>query len=235
MPVRYVRTAVLAAVVLLVLLLVGCGGASSTTSKTASPAGSDAALAALEEGNARFVAGNTSRKDISAAKRESLSAGQKPFAVVLGCSDSRVPPEMVFDQGLGDIFVVRVAGNVVDPVVLGSVEYAVDHLHAPLVVVLGHQGCGAVAAAIEGGGQPGDIGSFLSLIQPSVQQARSRGLTGDAEAEAVTELNVRSSMDAVNSSPIVSELVKGGKLAVKGAEYQLKSGVVVWFPAGQGD
>ena len=136
----------------------------------------------------------------------------------------------MFDQGLGDIFVARVAGNVVDPVVLGSVEYAVDHLHSPLVVVMGHQGCGAVSAAVEGGEQPGDIGAVISLIEPSVQQAKALGLSGDAEIEKVTELNVQSSVAAVNASPVVSHLVQEGKLKVVGAEYQLVSGVVRWLP-----
>jgi carbonic anhydrase len=220
----------LAIVTLLVLVLAGCGGTSGTSTQSSYPHDSDAALAALKAGNARYVSGDTSEIDTSVDKRKSLSEGQEPFAVIVGCSDSRVPPELLFDQGLGDIFVVRVAGNVVDPVVLGSVEYAVEHLHSPLVVVMGHQGCGAVKAAVDGGEQPGDIGSIIALIEPSVQKAQAEGVTGDAEVEKVTELNVQSSMAAINASPVVSHLVHDGKLKVVGAEYQLVSGVVKWLP-----
>jgi carbonic anhydrase len=211
----------------LLILLAGCG---STSNSTTTHLDSNGALEALKEGNARFVTGVVSEVDTSVKKRKSLSASQEPFAVIVGCSDSRVPPELLFDQGLGDIFVARVAGNVIDPVMLGSVEYAVDHLHSPLVVVMGHQGCGAVGAAVDGGEQPGNIGAIIALIEPSVQQAKALGLSGDAEIEKVTELNVQSGVAAVNASPVVSHLVQEGKLKVVGAEYQLVSGVVKWLP-----
>jgi carbonic anhydrase len=219
-----------AVIVAVLILIAGCGGTSGKTGTTVTHLDSSGALEALKEGNARFVTGQVSEIDTSVKNRKSLAAGQEPFAVIVGCSDSRVPPELLFDQGLGDIFVVRVAGNVVDPVVLGSVEYAVDHLHSPLVVVMGHQGCGAISAAVDGGEQPGDIGSIIALIQPSVQQAKALGLTGDAEIEKVTELNVQSSVDAVNASPVIAHLKQEGKLKVVGAEYQLVSGVVKWLP-----
>jgi carbonic anhydrase len=212
------------------LLVAGCAGTSTTGGGSGAQPDSQQALKLLKEGNARFVSGKTTDIDTSVMKRKTLAAGQEPFAVIVGCSDSRVPPELLFDQGLGDLFTVRVAGNVVDPVVLGSVEYAVEHLHSPLVVVMGHEGCGAVAAAVDGGEQPGDIPAILALIAPSVQQAKSEGLTGDAELEKVTELNVRSSMDAVNASPVVSHLVQEDKLQVVGAEYRLASGKVQWLP-----
>jgi carbonic anhydrase len=191
---RLVSVQSIAVFAAVLIMVAGCGGTSSNTASTVTHLDSNGALKALKAGNARFVSGQVSDIDTSAKNRKTLSEGQEPFAVIVGCSNSRVPPELLFDQGLGDVFVVRVAGNVVDPVVLGSVEYGVEHLHSPLVVVMGHQGCGAVSAAIAGGEQPGDIGAVLALIQPSVQQAKSLGLTGDAENEKVTELNIQSSV-----------------------------------------
>lgn len=219
---------VLAAVAL--ALIAGCG--TSTENPTTVQLDSAGATAELMEGNARYVKGSKTEFDTSAETREALVSGQEPFAVIVGCTDSRVPPNLLFDQGLGEIFVVRVAGNVVDPVVLGSVEYAVEHLHSPLIVVLGHTKCGAVTAAVEGGEQPGDIDAVIALIQPSVQQARALGLTGDAEIGKATELNIEASVTAIEASPVVSHLVKEGKLDVIGAEYDLSTGAVQWL--GQG-
>lgn len=108
-------------------------------------------------------------------RRSELIAGQNPFAIIVGCSDSRIPPEVIFDQGLGDIFVIRTAGQVMDNVSIGSIEYAVEHLGVPLVVVLGHDGCGAVTAATEGGEVPGHLDSLVNFILPAVGQAREMG------------------------------------------------------------
>jgi carbonic anhydrase len=128
------------------------------------------------EGNQRFVSGKITIKDIGPAKREDLAVnGQKPFAVIVSCSDSRVPPEILFDQALGDIFVVRVAGNVLDPVAMGSVEYGAEHLGCPLLVVMGHENCGAVKATVDGGEAPGSISAIVDKIKPSVEKANRRG------------------------------------------------------------
>ena len=211
---------------------VGCASVASgpaaeaALSPTATP---DEALAALKQGNARFCIASAAAKDVSPARRQALVAGQKPFAVIVCCSDSRVPPELVFDQGLGDIFVVRVAGNVVDPVVLGSIEYGVEHLHCPLVVVLGHQKCGAVQAAVQGGHAPADIESVVNRIAPSVRRARSQSSHPSDITEMVADLNVRNSMDAVAASPIVSHLAQEGKMRLVGAKYHLDTGQVEWF------
>ena len=129
---------------------------------------SQKALELLKEGNARFISGALTPKDNYAELREQLRAGQQPFAVVLCCSDSRVAPEILFDQKLGDLFVIRNAGNVVDDDVLGSIEYAVEHLETPLVVVLGHSCCGAVTATCQGGDLPGHILDLAKRIKPSV-------------------------------------------------------------------
>src|SRR5438105_3680928 len=115
-------------------------------------------LQRLKDGNARFAADKPNKRDVGADKRKELAKGQHPFAIVLTCADSRVAPELLFDAGLGELFVLRVAGNIADPAVVGSIEYAVEHLHTPLIVVLGHESCGAVAAALDGAKLPGDPG-----------------------------------------------------------------------------
>ena len=224
----------------LLLWLGGCGGETAGPMRLPGPPEVQAvaehadvspqrAMELLKEGNKRFSQGQFAAKDLSPGRRQLLAGGQKPFAVVVCCSDSRVPPELVFDQGLGDLFVVRVAGNVVDPVVLGSVEYAVEHLHAPLVVVLGHESCGAVQAAVDGGEAPGEIGSIVRKIRPSVQAASARGLSGAQAVGLVTDLNVDASVEAILASPIVAHLVHVHKVQVSAAKYHLASGKVEWF------
>jgi len=184
-------------------------------------------ISTLLEGNKRCAEGEQAKKDIGETRRAELTKGQHPFAVVISCSDSRVPPELIFDQGLGDIFVVRVAGNVIDPVVLGSIEYGVEHLHAPLLLVLGHESCGAVKAAIELKGNPeGNIGAILKKIVPAVNTAkRETKDEGELLHKAVHE-NIRNSYKDVMKSKIVNHLVKEGKLKVAAAEYYLGTGKV---------
>src|SRR6516165_380132 len=124
------------------------------------------ALKRLKEGNSRFVADMLAERNLGRNRRAELAKGQAPFAIILGCADSRVAPELLFDQGLGDLFVVRVAGNVTDPAILGSIEYAVEHLKAPLIVVVGHEKCGAVDAALSGGELHGNIAKLIKEVQP---------------------------------------------------------------------
>jgi carbonic anhydrase len=187
-----------------------------------------AAWTALNEGNERFVAGRMEHPHQGADRRSSLTGGQHPIAAVLSCSDSRVAPEIVFDQGLGDIFVVRNAGHVLDAAVLGSLEYAVAVLNVPLVVVLGHESCGAVqatAASVDGGAAPsGHIREVVELLAPSVLGARHAGMTRVDEfvahhvKETVTQLRIRSSTVALG--------LTSGSLAVVGATYRLADGRV---------
>jgi carbonic anhydrase len=149
-------------------------------------------------------------------------AGQSPFAVILGCADSCVPPEVFCDQGLGDLFVVRNAGNVVDEVVLGSLEYGVEHLGAPLVVVLGHTQCGAVTAAVQGGHAAGHIGSIVDRRQPAVAAASRQA--GDAVLNAI-RANVQQAVAALQAcQPILAEAVKLGQLKIVGGLYHLDTG-----------
>jgi carbonic anhydrase len=187
------------------------------------------ALKLLEQGNERFAQGELSKKELGDKRRQELYAEQKPFAVILTCSDSRVPPEHIFDQGLGDIFIVRVAGNVIDPVTLGSIEYGAEHLKAPLVVVLGHESCGAVKATVAGQPVPGSIGSIAQIIKPSVDLAKATGASGTGLLELSAENNVRSMMGRIEGSKVIEELVKAKKLKVVGAKYRLSSGKVEWM------
>jgi carbonic anhydrase len=181
----------------------------------------------LMDGNKRFVTGDLSKKDIGDSRRQELIKGQHPFATVLSCSDSRVAPEIIFDQGLGDIFIVRVAGNVVEPTTLGSIEYGVEHLHTPLLVILGHQQCGAVKATLESKGKPeGNIGAILKKILPAVEAAKKRGKDKEETLELAIRENIKNTYKDVMKSKIVRELVHEGKVKVIAAEYMLSTGKV---------
>src|SRR5215468_2741294 len=212
------------------------------------------AMSRLKEGNGRFTAGNPQhphesvdeRKYMAAnsyenagtislgltseqatKRRSELTKSQHPFAIILSCSDSRVPPEIVFDQGLGDLFIVRVAGNVATDTEIGSLEYGAEHLHIPLLVVLGHESCGAVTAAVQGGEPEGHIGALVDLLKPAVE--KSRGLPGDPVANAV-RTNVQLVVEQLRTStPVLSELVAQGKLKIVGGVYSLETGKVTWL------
>ena len=182
------------------------------------------AVSRLKAGNERFVRHEATHPDQGAERIRALSGGQHPFAVILSCSDSRVPPEVVFDQGLGDVFVVRVAGNSIDDAVLGSIEYAVEHLGSRLVVVMGHEKCGAVQAAISGHKEGGHIPSIARPIDPVVKQAQSQA--GDPVHNAVV-LNARHVAGQLKSSePLLKKRVAGGTVEVLSAVYSLESGRV---------
>jgi carbonic anhydrase len=193
------------------------------------------ALARLREGNRRFVAnvrGDAGLTD--AARRLALTAGQEPFAIVLGCSDSRVPAELVFDQGLGDLFVIRVAGNIVAPSQIGSVEFAAERFGTRLVVVLGHSRCGAILATLEELGRPTEnqshnLRSIVDRVRPSVEPLLATTVAHDPEQlvrEAV-RANIRASTDQLRrGSAILEQLIERDGLRVVGAEYSLDSGEV---------
>jgi len=183
----------------------------------------------LTEGNSRYISGQTLKKGSGEEFRTELAKGQHPFAVIVACSDSRVAPEIVFDQDLGKIFVVRTAGNVVDPVALGSIEYAVEHLHAPLVVVLGHESCGAVQATIESEGeQPaGNIGAIIRKIMPAVRRAKASLKEGeDLTYRSIIE-NVKEVAETIRKkSTIISSEMRKGKVRLVGAYYSISTGKV---------
>ncbi|AET67666.1 carbonic anhydrase [Desulfosporosinus orientis DSM 765] len=179
----------------------------------------------LSDGNERYTTGKTLKKDISINKRsELLEKGQHPFAVIVSCSDSRVPPEILFDQALGDLFVIRVAGNVITPVELGSVEYAVEHLGTPLVVVLGHEACGAVTAALQAEGGHGNIGEIIKIIKPAVDKAKGMGLNDKDVLDKSIDLNVKNTREDILESPIIQERVKSNRLQIIGMKYDLDQG-----------
>lgn len=188
----------------------------------------DESLQKLMDGNKRFESGNLSQKDLSDAKRKELLKGQKPFAIVLSCSDSRVPPELIFDQGLGDIFVVRVAGNVVDPISLGSIEYGAEHLNVPLLFILGHSKCGAVSATVESKEKPeGNIGAIVEEITPHCAAAKKKGGTKEEIVAMAVEDNVMHVYkDTMKKSKIINHLVEAGKLKIVAGEYDLATGKV---------
>jgi carbonic anhydrase len=180
----------------------------------------------LMAGNARFVAGKPQAYPL-ASLRQKLASAQSPHVIVLSCSDSRVSPELTFDQSLGDLFVVRTAGNVADPIALGSIEYAVDHFHSPVLVVLGHQKCGAVIAACAGGKMPSpNLEAIMNKIDPAVAQAKTYAKTDDLVESAIKENVHQSAKDVLANSEIIRNAVKAGKLTVIEAEYQFDSGEV---------
>ncbi len=188
-----------------------------------------AAWLRLQEGNARFVAADASHPNQDASRRASLVNTQHPFAVIFGCSDSRLAAEIIFDLGLGDVFVVRTAGQVIDDAVLGSLEYSVAILGVPLIVVLGHDSCGAVTATIDtvetGTMPPGFIRDLVERITPSVLTARRAGVT-DVNA-TVIEHTRQTTQRLVDSSRIISSAVEDGSAAVVGVSYRLDEGKAV--------
>lgn len=181
----------------------------------------------LVAGNKRFVAGKPRPRTLVPIRQE-LAKGQHPLVTVLGCSDSRVSPSLVFDQTIGELFEVRAAGNVADPVSLGSIEYAVDHLHTPVLLVLGHDKCGAVQAAASGDAMPSPgLEALVKKIEPAVATVRGRA-TGDALVDLAVDANVhQSARDLLESSAILRRHADAGRLTVLKARYRLASGEVV--------
>lgn len=181
-------------------------------------------LKKLLDGNKRCVVCKQQNPRQDARRRKEVSKGQKPFAVIVGCSDSRIPPELIFDQGLGDLFVVRLAGNIVDALALGSIEYAVEHLDTKLVVVLGHGKCGAVTAATKGPDAPGHVGAIVKAIQPAVKKVQK--MPGDLVDNAI-RANASLVVNKIKSSkPILAEMVNKGEIEVIGAYYNIETGAV---------
>lgn len=206
-------------------LVYSAAAPASTDSPAVTP---DAALARLLAGNQRFVAGHATHPHQTAEHRASLAAGQRPFAIVLTCADSRVAPELYFDQGLGDLFVLRNAGNVLDDHIVGSIEYAVEHLHAGLIIVVGHSQCGAVGAAVAGGHAPGHIHTIVDAIKPAVDAVKGQpgdpaDLTVRAHARRVAEILGR-------LEPIVGTAVKAGRVKVVASRYDLGTGRIDLLP-----
>ena len=188
----------------------------------------DTVLAELRLGNQHHAAKRYAHPHQSAARQRELVGGQHPHAAILSCADSRVAPEIVFDQGLGDLFDVRVAGNVAGDDETASLEYAVEHLHCPLVVVMGHQKCGAVSAAVEGGAAPGHLPALIAALKPAVDAAKA--MPGDRVENAV-RLNVENVVRQLRQgTPLLAEASGKGHLKIIGAVYSLETGKVEWLP-----
>ena len=195
------------------------------------------ALTRLQEGNKRFVEGKSTYNTNDTRRRNELVDGQTPFAIILGCSDSRVPAEIVFDQGLGDLFVIRIAGNIVAPSQIGSIEFAVETFQTPLVVVLGHTRCGAVAATLNQIRQPQasrsqHLRSIVERIRPAVEPLSEirTDLTPEQLLERAIRSNIRMSVNQLrHGSSFLEEIHDSGSLWIGGAEYSLESGEVDFF------
>jgi carbonic anhydrase len=198
-------------------------GLPNGSSATPQSLNADGALQKLIEGNQRFVQHKPQYPDQSAARLQEVAQAQHPFATILCCADSRVPTEIIFDQGIGDIFDVRVAGNIVTPETLGSIEYAVMLLGTPLLMVLGHERCGAVTAAVQNGSLLGEIGSFVKAIKPAVKRVKDQ--PGDAVENAVVA-NVQYQIERLKRSQLLTEQIKSGKLKIVGGRYDLDTGSV---------
>jgi carbonic anhydrase len=193
------------------------------------------ALERLQLGNQRFVSDFRNHHRV-AARRTELTAGQEPFAIILGCSDSRVPAELVFDQGLGDLFVIRVAGNIVAPSLVGSVEFAAERFGTRLVVVLGHSRCGAILATLDElrrptEGRSPNLRAIVDRIRPSIEGLLATArLDDEALVEHAVRANIRASADHLrHGSRILEQLIQTDGLLVVGAEYSLETGVVDFF------
>jgi carbonic anhydrase len=189
--------------------------------------GAKVALENLLAGNQRFIKGERAPRAFD-LRREKLASGQKPLAIVLGCSDSRVSPETLFDQNLGEIFVIRTAGQVLEPTSIASIEYAVDHLQAPLLLILGHEQCGAVTAAIAHEGKAhGNIGLLLGKIKPAIDRARELDTTPEDMVEKVTDLHLEElANQVVQESEIIRQALTDGRLRLTTAKYRMVSGEV---------
>jgi carbonic anhydrase len=220
-------------------LLAASAGASRAVASTAAAhepgpgISAEAALSRLKEGNRRFRTGGPLHPNLDAARlMETAGRGQTPFATILGCSDSRVPCELVFDQGVGDLFVVRVAGNVCAVDETGSIEYGIGHLGAPLLVVLGHEKCGAVTAVATEAELEGSIPQLLAQIRPAVAEAQRMhpGLKPDVLVPFALRINVIQSIEELlRRSGLARRLVREGRVVIVGAVYDLETGEVTWL------
>ncbi len=187
----------------------------------------DEALNRLLEGNQRFAANQASGPNRSENRRLEIVKGQYPFAIILGCVDSRVPPELIFDQGLGDLFVIRSAGQVIDNAILGSIEFGVAELGIPLIMVLGHSKCGAVTATVEAIEKrlavEGAIATLVENIKPAVNWATGHG---EELIDNAARKNIALEIERLNTSPILSRAIKAGKTKIVGAFYHLSTGFI---------
>lgn len=214
-------------------LILGSPAPASEAAEESQGISPEGAQTMLKNGNSRFVSGEKKRPNQGPERRQATARnGQKPFATILSCADSRVVPELIFDQGIGDVFVVRVAGNVADTDEIGSMEYGTEHLGTPLLVVMGHTKCGAVTAVMEGAGVEGSIPALVDNIAPAASKTRAMNpgaKTKELIPDAIKENVWQSMADLLNGSEIIRDLVREKKLMVVGAVYDIESGRVKWL------
>ena len=223
MTVRQAKGLVIGAILLV--------SATAVAASNAPGVSADAALQRLMEGNKRFMKSHITHHALTIKEtREALARGQKPYAIILSCSDSRVPPEIIFDETLGRLFVVRVAGNILDPIVLGSIEYAVDHLGPALIMVLGHEACGAVTAAFDASGKiEGNLGAVIEPIIPAAQKAKTtmKGASRAEQVEAAIDINIDLVAEGLTTqSSLIKDYVDRGALKIVKGKYHLRRGEV---------
>jgi len=219
----------LSPLILASFLFLICPPAFSAAHNTAD---AKSALQMLKEGNARFVQLKLRYPNLTAKRRVETAKGQEPFATILSCADSRVPVELVFDRGIGDLFVIRVAGNIADTTEIGTAEYGVEHLGVPLLVVLGHTKCGAVSAAANHAEAHGKLAALLASLAPAVKKVESEhpGLKGDALIREVTRANILNTIDnLLAQSPVLRAAHEKGSLVIRGAIYDVSTGQVDWL------
>lgn len=220
MTVRFRVAAVIAIVLGAVWVAAGAEGAGPTYTP-------QEALGLLKAGNDRFVRNASTPASLSVNRRQELAAGQHPAAMVLSCADSRVPPEHVFNVGLGDLFVIRTAGEVIDKSILATLEYGAEHLHIPLLVVMGHESCGAVTAAAQAKGEA--TSASMAYLLKAIQAARHQPRQEREEIKALILANVEQVInDAMGGSPVLQRMVDIGEIGVVGAYYELVSGRVTF-------
>lgn len=219
---------------LTLLTLTSCSTQRPSAAPAAAPQMPTASqvLSKLKAGNKRFAHHHQKNPDQGKKRIHQLATGQHPIATVLACSDSRVPPEIVFDQGLGDLFIVREAGHVADDATLGSIEYAIEHLKTPLIVVMGHESCGAVTAAVDYGATHqsagGHVQRLVEDITPAVKSAGNSGSRDAQIARAVTA-NVKLVIQQLSADPVIAKAVREGEVKIVGAVYDLHTGHVIWL------
>jgi len=209
-------------------------GAFALAAGSGAAISADEAIKRLMDGNERYAESKmTACGQTTKETREILAKGQRPYAIILSCSDSRVPPEIIFDKTLGEIFVIRVAGNVPGPIVMGSIEYAAEEFDSPLIMVLGHQRCGAVTASVDAHGKPeGNIGAIIKAIMPAVKKAKQGAKKKSKEdlVEKAVDYNIHLTAENITEhSPIIKRLVKEGKVKLVKAKYDLDDGTVTLY------
>ncbi|MBU3109129.1 carbonic anhydrase [Clostridium gasigenes] len=216
---------------LISIVLISCSsqkGKQLNVSPKGTEVNADEALNLLKDGNKRFVDGKEKNTDLTEERKSDLfEDGQYPYAVIISCSDSRVPPELLFNEGFGNIFVIRNAGNVVDQISLGSIEYGVEHLGAPLIMVLGHEKCGAVKATIDGGDFSENIGAIAKGITPAYNSAKISIKDNKLIYSNTEDENIKQSVNEIKNSEVIKHLLEENKVKVVGAKYSLETGKVI--------